>query len=238
METIGAWLERRLSGPGVVLWPVVWLAVARVLLVERFESTHALVDDWYNHAQYLPIFLLGALVASRNSVWDAMQRMRWVCAGLAIAGYIFIVWYFYASGYGDDDLPPDALRMLQRAVWALLQWTAIAAILGFVRGIAFRDGAALRYLREAVFPIYILHQTVIVILAHNAQPLDLPPVVEGPLLVMATFGLCFLGFEIVRRARWLRPLFGLKANVPRDAGSNIPNDTAEPALTKPAPHKA
>ena len=30
-----------------------WLALARLLLVERFESTHDLAGDWYNHAQYL-----------------------------------------------------------------------------------------------------------------------------------------------------------------------------------------
>ena len=215
IDAVGTWLERRLSGPGVLLWPVAWLAVARILLVERFESTHALVDDWYNHAQYLPIFVLGTLVATRSGIWDALQRMRWTSARLAIAGYAFIVWYFYASGYGDELPPPDALRMLQRAVWALFQWTAIAAILGFVRGIAFTDSPALRYLREAVFPIYILHQTVIVTLAHNAQPLGLRPVIEGPLLVLATFALCFLGFEIVRRLRWLRPLFGLKASAAR-----------------------
>ncbi len=221
VDAVGGWLERRLSGPGVLLWPVLWLAVARILLVERFESTHALVDDWYNHAQYLPIFLLGALVATRAGVWDALQRMRWISVGLAAAGYVFIVWYFYGSGYGDDRPPPDALRMLQRAVWALFQWTAIAAILGIVRGIAFRDGPALRYLREAVFPVYILHQTVIVILAHNAQPLGLRPAIEGPLLVLATFGLCFLGFEIVRRVRWMRPLFGLKAAAPHSARASI-----------------
>ena len=209
MTATGDRMERRLSGVGVLLWPAAVLAIARLVLVGRFESTHALVDDWYNHAQYLPIFLFGALVATREGVWHALQRMRWVSAALATAGYMFIVWYFYGSGYGDERPPPDALRMLQRAAWALFQWTAIAAILGFVRGIAFRNGPALRYLREAVFPIYILHQTVIVILAHNAQPLGLRPAVEGPLLVVATFGLCFLGFEIVRRVRWMRPLFGL-----------------------------
>src|SRR5690606_3629897 len=39
------------SGPGLLLWPVLWLALARMLLVGRFGPTHALVDDWYNHAQ-------------------------------------------------------------------------------------------------------------------------------------------------------------------------------------------
>lgn len=233
MDAIGGWLERRLSGPGVLVWPVLWLAVARILLVARFESTHALVDDWYNHAQYLPIFLLGTLVATRDGVWDALQRMRWISAGLAVAGYVFIAWYYCGSGYGDDLPPPDALRMLQRVIWALFQWAAIAAILGLVRGIAFRDGPALRYLREAVFPVYILHQTVIVILAHNAQPLGLRPAIEGPLLVLATFALCFLGFEIVRRVRWMRPLFGLKANAPHRAEPKAANAVTGTTPTAP-----
>jgi glucans biosynthesis protein C len=212
MTRVGGWLERRFSGVGVLLWPALLLAIARLALVGRFESTHALVDDWYNHAQYLPLFLLGMLVADRGGFWNALQRLRWPALVAAIAGYAFIVWYFYASGYDDARPPPDALRMSQRVAWALFQWTAIAAIFGFARGIAFTDSPALRYLREAVFPVYILHQTIIVVLAHNAQPLGLRPAIEGPLLVLTTFLLCFLGFEIVRRVRWLRPLFGLKAN--------------------------
>jgi glucans biosynthesis protein C len=216
MDRVGGWLERRLSGIGVLVWPALLLATLRVALVGRFESTHALVDDWYNHAQYLPLFLLGVLVATRDGVWHSLQRMRWPALITAATGYAFIVWYFYGSGYDDETTPPpEALRMFQRVVWATFQWTAIAAIFGFVRGIVFTDSPALRYLREAVFPVYILHQTIIVVLAHNVQPLGLRPVVEGPLLVLATFGLSFAGFELVRRVRWLRPLFGLKKGNPR-----------------------
>jgi hypothetical protein len=124
---------------------------------------------------------------------------------------IYALLTVYYGMYSEADPAPDALRMLQRAGWAAFQWGAIVAVLGYAQRIAFRDGPALRYLREAVFPVYILHQTLIVVLAHNAQPLGLRPAVEGPLLVLATFALSFLGFEIVRRVRWLRPLFGLKA---------------------------
>lgn len=216
MDRVGGWVARRLSGIGVLVWPALLLAMVRVALVGRFESTHALVDDWYNHAQYLPLFLLGVMVATRDGVWNSLQRMRWPALVIAAIGYAFIVWYFYGSGYDDETTPPpEALRMFQRVVWAVFQWTMIAAIFGFVRGIAFTDSPALRYLREAVFPVYILHQTIIVVLAHNAQPLGLRPVVEGPLLVLATFALSFAGFELVRRVRWLRPLFGLKKANPR-----------------------
>ena len=94
--------------------------------------------------------------------------------------------------------------------WAIDQWCAIAAAFGFAYRFRNADSAALRYLAPAIFPVYILHQSVIVILAHNAKPLALPPLLEGPLLVAATFALCLLGYEIIRRIGWLRPLFGLK----------------------------
>lgn len=223
---LGDRLARGMQGIGVLVLPALWLAAVRLALVGRFESTHALVDDWYNHAQYFPVFLLGMLMATRTTFWDALHRLRWTSLACALVAYAALVWYFFGSGYDDAIPPPDALRMLQRVVWAVFQWTAIATILGIARGIAFRDTPVLRYLREAVFPVYILHQTVIVVLAHDAKPLGLRPVLEGPLLVLATFALCFLGFEIVRRVRWLRPLFGLKALPKSAANRPIAHSTA------------
>ena len=91
-----------------------------------------------------------------------------------------------------------------------MQWASIAAILGHARQWNPPDSPRLRYLTAAVFPFYILHQTVIVVLAHGAKPLHLAPALEGPLLIASTFGLCLLGYELIRRVAWLRPLFGLK----------------------------
>jgi surface polysaccharide O-acyltransferase-like enzyme len=138
-----------------------------------------------------------------------MAKLRWVALGLALASWAYIAWYF--SQYSDGEVPTDTLRMLQRVCWGLKQWTMIVAILGFARRFAPGDSAAKRYLSEAVFPVYILHQTLIVVMARNAKPLDLPPWFEGPMLVVLTFALCFAAYELVRRIRVLRPLFGLKA---------------------------
>ena len=73
---------------------------------------------------------------------------------------------------------------------------------------------ARRYLTSAIFPVYILHQTVIVVVAHSLKPSHLYPPVEGVLLVLATVATCFLGYEAIRRVRLLQPLFGL-AREPR-----------------------
>ena len=210
MQSVGGWLGRRLSGPGALLWPMAWLALARLALAGRFESTHDLVDDWYNHAQYLPMFLLGYLLAFSAGFWEALQRHRKVALGIALAGYAVITGVWYFSGYSDEVPPPEGLRMLLRLVWGINQWCAIAAMFGYAYRLRDVDSPALRYLTPAVFPVYILHQTVIVALAHEAKPLALPPLLEGPLLVVLTFAACFGGYELIRRIPVLRPLFGLR----------------------------
>ncbi|MCR6496093.1 hypothetical protein LJB71_07620 [Thermomonas sp. S9] len=64
-------------------------------------------------------------------------------------------------------------------------------------------------------PAYILHQTVIIALAHTAKPRALPPLLEGPLLVVLTFAACFGGYELIRRAPVRRPPFDLRREARR-----------------------
>jgi glucans biosynthesis protein C len=201
-------LARQLEGIGLLLWPLLLLAGARLALVGWFEQTHGLVDDWYNHAQYLPLFLLGFLVARADAVWNAAARLRWAALGLALASWAFIAWYF--CSYAVDFEPPTWIRMFQRCIWALQQWSAIVAVLGFARQLAPKDSPRLRYLADAVFPVYILHQTLIITFAHHLKPFAIAPIVEAPLLVLLTFAGSFAGYELVKRVRLLRPLFGLK----------------------------
>jgi hypothetical protein len=164
------WLRRlagkHLAGAGVLLWPIAYLAVIRLELAPRFPATHALTGDWYNHAMYFGVFLLGFALAGAHAAWNSLERARWWTLGLAH-------------------------RHLRH------------------------DSAVRRYLTAAIFPVYILHQTVIVVVAHALKPSHLYPPVEGALLVLVTAGTCFLSYEIIRRVRLLRPLFGLEAGVPR-----------------------
>lgn len=208
LATAGERVVAALSGWGLLLWPAAFLIIVRIALVGRFESTHALVDDWYNHAQYFPQFLLGFMVAKSQPVWERFAALRWPASVLSAACYAFIVWYFGTFTDGTAP-PPEWLRQVQRGVWGLFQWSAIVAIIGIAAHGSPGDSPARRYLTEAVFPVYILHQTIIVVLAHNLQPLGLRPPIEGPLLVLATLVLCFAGFELVRRIDALRPLLGL-----------------------------
>jgi hypothetical protein len=205
--------ESTLAGAGVLLWPIVYLAFIGVTLAGRFPTTHALVNDWYDHALYGAIFFLGFALAGARAPWDAMERVRWQALGCALLG-----WAFLCAGmamYQNHVTPMPKVFVVHDVVYAAVQWLAIVAILGFARRHLNHDSPARRYLTTAIFPVYILHQTVIVVCAHALKPAHLQPGVEGMLLVLVTASACFLGYEAIRRVALLRPLFGLQPGTNR-----------------------
>lgn len=199
--------ERRLVGVGVLVWPAAFLVLARFVLAARFPANHALLGDWYNHAQYGAIFLLGFCLAGTASPWVTLERARWGALGIAVLGWAYLC--ALLGAYGSVARVPSAISMSWQVVYGVEQWSAIVAVLGFARRHLVHDSAARRYLTTAIFPVYILHQTIIVVCAHALQPSNLNPAVEGPLLVLVTAAVSFLGYDLIRRIRWLRPLFGL-----------------------------
>ena len=210
LDKAGGWLAQHLSLTVLMLLPVLVLALARVLLLGRFPSTHALVDDFYNHALYGSVFAAGVLFARAPGVWQRLAAQRWQALSVALLGWAALVVYLmlYFDHYQASS-PPDALRPAQRVLYATVQWCAVVAALGFAFKHWNADHRWRRYAVEAVFPVYILHQTLIVLLSQALLPLHWRPALEGPVLVLATFALSIVGFEAVRRVPWLRPGFGL-----------------------------
>ncbi len=199
--------EYRLAGVGVLLWPIAYLVLIRFFLAGRFPETHALVGDWYNHSLYGAIFICGYVLAGTQAPWVTIARARWFALGLAILAWGYVCGLM--GVYGDVPGIPPTVSFFARVVYAGEQWLAIVAVLGFAHRHLVHDSAARRYLTTAIFPVYILHQTVILVCAHALKPARLNPLVEGPLLILVTASACFLSYEVIRRVSLLRPLFGL-----------------------------
>jgi glucans biosynthesis protein C len=222
LTRLGSWLGKTLHGPGLLVWPTLYLALTHLLLRKSFPQNYSVWGDWYSHSQYLAMFLLGAALArtpqaasaaspassphKHADIWPQMAQWRWIALGLALAAWLALVQAPWLAR--EVQLP---MRSIGPWAYSVQQWCAIVAALGFAQVHFNRDGPARRYLTEAVFPVYILHQTLILLLAHYFSPLVLHPALEGSLLVVLTFALSLAGFEIARRVRWLRPLFGLAA---------------------------
>lgn len=210
----------QMQGWRLIVLPALCLAIARVALLRRFGESHMFVDDWFNHATYLFLFLLGALLGRFPQCWPRFTAMRWQALALAVTGWAAIVAWralLHAEAAGIDR---DLMFAPMAAVYATTAWSAIAAACGFAARHLECDGPARRYLAGAVFPVYIVHQTLIVTLAHLFKPAQLAPGIEAVLLVALTLTLSFAVFEMVRRVKLLRPLFGLPF-APKEAGRPV-----------------
>ncbi|MDE2430932.1 MAG: acyltransferase family protein [Burkholderiales bacterium] len=208
-------LGRTLTGWKIYTLPLIVLAVERIALFSLFPSTHDLVYDWFNHANYFFLFVLGVLLARQSQFWMRLDALRWMSFGIAISCWAFLMTYFALP---DTIIPESQLifwRDLQRIVFALCEWSAILTVCGFAHRHLQFDSSQRRYLTDAVFPVYIVHQTLIITMAHLLKPVGMSALREGMIIVILTFTLSFGIYEIVRRIWLLRPLFGLSnANRP------------------------
>jgi hypothetical protein len=205
-----AWLERAvvkaLAGPGLLIWPLAACLALRVALYPGVGFTLRFYDDWYAHAVSFGMLLLGFLVARAEPVWRAMVRLRWPALVLAAAAFVaYSVMALQAQGVSE---PIESANPAMHVAYAVEQWTAIVALLGFGRLHLNRDSRALRYLNSGIFTFYIVHQAALLLSLYWLAPHGLHPGVEASLVAGITVAVCFATYEAVRRVGWLRPLFG------------------------------
>jgi glucan biosynthesis protein C len=194
------------SGLVLILIAALPFLAYRLLLDPVFPTTHAMADDWANHAHSLTIFLFGYLAAKNPDFWAAIARHWQKAFGLALVIGVAIVMarLNWQAVRGNDEL----LQTIQ-LLHVLYAWAVIVALLGAAQRWLNRPGKALAYLNEAIFPYYILHQTLIVLIGWSLLEAGLSAPVEAALVIGGTVAGCVVGYEIVRRLGPVRLLFGL-----------------------------
>jgi len=205
MARAEAWLVRNTAGWRVLVVPLAYLIVIRIVLFPIFGITNKLTWDFYNHFLSLGAFLFGFLMVRHEALWAELERRRHQSLIVAlIALPIMMLQAWHPGGATWFGIP-------RAIVFAIDQWAMITAILGFgSRYLRNTRGPALPYLVDATFPLYLAHQTVLVVAVWFVRPANLPPAAEALTLVGITFGVSLLIYEIVRRIPVIRPIWGLK----------------------------
>lgn len=175
-----------------------------------FRSTHDLTDDWANHALYLPIFLMGYSVYAHIRARDFIVRYRRHFLGVGLVTATCLYRYYWL----DSIIPTGPERFVYQLLKGTNRWMWILTLVGFSIHYLSFGNRFLRYATDAVLPFYILHQTVIIILAYPLISLDWASPVKFLYLFVATWLICLAIYEgVIRRTSWLSPLLGLKATI-------------------------
>ncbi|HEX2591523.1 MAG TPA: acyltransferase family protein [Rhizomicrobium sp.] len=195
-KDFSGWGQHRIPVPLLLIAPALWLGATNLLIFFKYPDTHALIGDWGAHLKWIGMFALGTYCAGYDEFWIALRRMRLV--SLTIAAPLLAIQHFIN----------DPWWSLFNGLYA---WPMICALAGFAAAHLNRPSAMLSHLNEAVLPIYVLHQPILLFSAYYLFPLHLPLPAEAAAITLITAAGCFLIYEVLIRPFALcRFLFGLK----------------------------
>ncbi len=100
--------------PALLVLPILWEGFCVMCVMPRHPPTHALIGDWFVHAESFPLFLLGYLLARSERFWQLAVQLRWltlVAAVLTITAELGI--RYLGMHMQPAQLPPalDALPL-------------------------------------------------------------------------------------------------------------------------------
>ncbi len=194
----------------IYLWVI---PVASVLIaVDPFGMLRPSPSEEFVRLVIFPLPLIyGYLIYSNDAIQQAVIRQRRLSLILALVLSIFSV--PISLGFSEwgwkMSLPMFTLIM---TLVGLLILTYILAAFGYGMRYLTVKNRFLTYANEAVLPIYILHQPVILILGFFIIPLPLPILAKYLLIMPLAFVITLGMYEFgVRRVNLMRTVFGLKA---------------------------
>lgn len=203
--------DRSFSGYGLLLVPVLILFAIRQWLYPVYDESHALVGDWAAHALYGFAFLFGFGLARSAPAWVSIrQHYRLVLAMTIIGGAIFL-----ATARMPDEALGDSLFACARLARSIFAWGMIISLIAIADRYWNHDRPSRMMLVEAVFPFYIIHQTIIVLVYYWLMPLHLHWVADFAVIVLTTVAGCGLFYRIGRKIPGFRMLIGLTGWKPK-----------------------
>jgi membrane-bound acyltransferase YfiQ involved in biofilm formation len=155
---------------------------------------------------YGTFFLIGYLIGRDEGFWNELERMRVVTLAAAVVCFGLLMTRDLLVAEGSFALADEVRALITYSN----RWLWIIAIFGWGHRLLNRPSPQLSYATQAVYPWYILHQTVTIVIAANVAPYSLGPVVEPALVLGGTIAGCYVLYEfVIRRVRILQPLFGV-----------------------------
>jgi peptidoglycan/LPS O-acetylase OafA/YrhL len=198
-------------------------------LICWFDETHDFVHDLCYDLYWFFFLLAGFLAMLQPRILDSLQRNRRysLTAGFLLMGlliYMRLEHLQFSTWFNHPLQNPFFFASL--SAYPLVAWTWVFAAIGYGKQYLDKISRVLHYINQAVYPFYILHQTVIVALAYFVVRWSDGIGMKYSFLVATTFFITIGIYHLfICRIPVLRFLFGMK-----------PAKDAKPATRMPAPH--
>jgi glucan biosynthesis protein C len=205
-----AGFTRRLEG--IVTKPlalnifIIPLLLSQIVLRNYFEfGTNSLVDDWASMTFYILFFMAGFTLLPNKNIAESMrkQRLLYLAETVILTVIMFMVpEMFESERTGEVFWDVTAI---------FLAWACGITAVGFAKQYLNFDSEFRKLANEAIFPFYLLHQPVIVVIGYLVTRTDLAVLWKVLLITFASFAIIAgLYWLVIRRINFLRVIFGMR----------------------------
>lgn len=197
---------KKLGLVAVFFIPVLFLSVAAIGL---FPDS----GEGIKIAQGFCFFLLGYVIWQNKTCWFYIRNYRRWTLGLSVVSYMCLIIYYQLFLIVRTEPLTGFNAGLETILLLANRWVWVLAILGYANAYLNKPSALLIYLADAVYPSYLIHQTVLILSAFYLRYLLLGGAVESLSVIIITVLCCLLAYEIGRRVGVLKPLMGISSGI-------------------------
>jgi glucans biosynthesis protein C len=206
ISAIAGFLEK----PGAIFLPALILIIINITLRPIYGwGNQNLISDWANFLFYLTVFFYGFMLVSDSRIMEVVRRdtlAALIVAAISSVGIIIL---------REDILPLPGAVIL--TFYAVACWAWLLVIFGVGSRLLNFTNRLLKYANNAVLPVYVLHQTIIVTLGFYIIKWDTGVAAKYLAVVFVTLVGSLAIYEMARRTRVTQFLFGMKFKRPSRA---------------------
>lgn len=192
----------------IMLPGIIWFG----LIARRLPETNDMVHDGGYFIYWLFFLLAGFLCILEPKLMDSLERNRRFALTMGFVSVMFLN-YIQWNDFDpvDTGLSNSLPVFLSMALRALVAWSWVLALVGYGKKYLNSKHKILNYLNPAVYPFYILHQTVIVILSYYFVKTPETILAKYIYTIGFTFFITVLTYHVmIRPFNLTRFLFGMK----------------------------
>lgn len=199
---------------------IIWVpAVVIVLGMAALIQTH--VQGLVESAAYIPAFVLGFAYAHFSELRAVFGR-HYGRAGALSAASLALLWILMALGSESQSRLEKTISL---GASALMSWTMILFTFHFADRFLNRDHKWRGPLAAAVFPAYIVHQTVIVLTGWQLREAGVVGVAAFLIQMIAVVGGCLFSWQLAAQF----PMVGVMLGMPPKAVRREPSPSSQPS---------
>jgi len=152
----------------------------------------------YSLGKNLALYLIGYYVLSNEKVMEKLEKCKKILLILFVIITVASVMMYYTTSYYGD-------------LWVnFVGWISILVLLILGKKNFNKRTGFTEYFNQASYPVYILHQSILVALAYYVAQISENFFVQVTGILVGSFLLTLAGYHLIRRIPFIRKIVGIK----------------------------